>query len=126
MLVTIHIDFWKVKILTETEISTLVQLLTILGYKQKEDTSIWKLVVEYKSENKTWNNTVTVDMDDLKTYTLNDATLNIISKKQSVENTMEFAIRNELMNPQENKEVIDDFVNEFVSHSGGICPTCQN
>ena len=120
----IHIDFWKVKILTETEISTLVQLLTILGYKQKEDTSIWKLVVEYKSENKTWNNTVTVDMDDLKTYTLNDATLNLITKKQSAENSLEFNIRNELMYPQDKGAVIDEFIGEYIAGNGGKCPTC--
>lgn len=114
----------------EEEIKLLEQFLKILGFERKEDTSIWKLNTEYKIEKEDntehkWSNIVTVDMDDLTTYTLNDATLNLITKKQSAENSLEFNIRNELMYPQDNGAVVDEFISDYIAGNGGRCPTCQ-
>ena len=109
------------KILEEKELKILEQFLSAIEYVRLENTSIWKLILVYEFNNKTYTDSVIVDTEDLSKHSLSDAMLIAIDKKQSATNMLENSMRYEVVFGNKQGTVSEDGI---VSDKDIDCPTC--
>ena len=110
--------------LTEKELFMLRTFIEALGYKNIQE-GLWKIHFTYNMPEKTYEDSVIIDEEDLKPMTFNDAMLRAMDSKRSKETELEFKMKYDTEMPLAKTVDLDDSVKDFISiNRSADCPNC--
>ena len=109
--------------LVDKELFMFRTFIEALGY-EKQNNGIWKINFNYNMPEQTYEDYATIDEEELKAMTINDAMLCAIDTKRAKEAELEFKMKYDIETPKQ-EIAMDESIKSFIQPNRQVdCPNC--